>query len=1095
MEELVTRLKEAYSKLSSPSLAEVESGRLVFEKELSDPNSAFALLQWLRLAATKNEILFILLQLEKSTSQSQKLTQENSILLLDELISLIKLEPVGFEYKTKIFDILVSFVHSPIISNRSNHSRRLFDIIKKNFAIVLSPEASFDFSVANNFQFAVFLLRALFRCAPDLVARTFIHQEQTQTIINIYQQFLSQKSIELGSLEFSENQLQSSKALREKCGGIIELFVNFSELLSDFFSSHQKTFRHSKQNRYFKLSDFLNIVQEIFSLSISNSSQIKGIFNPTAFQEINGLILKVFSNTLPLVRVLQKFLVENSEMENSNSTTSLLSIVKICIHSLSMLLKTNIQKLDEISDESEFDLLLSNLLNFLQTSASYPYSLDYFSSSKQIIVCDIFLPLLIENTLSLEDISDNPVQFANAALQFSLGDGSDETSYKGNLKKAIAKFSRFVDGFLSFSFQFTIQVLDFIFEGCPVDKLESQFPLLKESEQSNFILHANSDQKIESGLLLLTILNTEIKERKDLFVLFQSFFFKNADNILRNFQSELIKIRFLNLYFTFKNNLSFKKDDINNEYLNRIHLWILSQIQGNDALSLIAVQVITDLIKEQKQIKFFETNQLGICETICKVLPSTKSISFLEFVKKFVVLQKEFFIDQRNIFINIFSTFIQKIENEFRGAESNSKGIILSCFVFLREVTKSELFADSFFFEIDSSLGSILSLVQEIGTEFDEDYFDVYYSLMKNSSKVSTNFDKLLDSFSKSLHTSEGDIKFFPLLSLMIGRYHSSWPIEKIQKVFLIIQESLSSEPQEDDYNLIKTSGKSLLLLQIFIQSFPNEVKDLLLPYIFSFYDEWNLKFEQDSMTFAKVFDKIQGILFSFGFVLPDLMFQFIESKSSLTPLLESIFTNIREFTTEYDRKLLVNFLSLCIKYYISKPNAHMLIKILNNLIPFIKFQELAFLKISLDSSKQKSQNEKNPVYQSIKTDFAEIFDYFGLYETKELKRFDPEPLEEGEIDPEELLENASMNLKERQKLINLLESPVLKYDELAAFKKVVLSLYSLPECSIDSLLAALNKLAKKHYHSVVHRIQYVGGPSQRSAPIIREIVKFKRAV
>lgn len=1082
------QMKMSYGLLSSVDVGEVERGRSALAAMMDEADAGWALLDWLGMASERQELSFILTQLERRLDGAD-LGLEESQAYVSRLLGLLKLGGVEFTLRERLFEVMVGFLKPATISQRDGHFRQLQQDLRRE-ADKMEFEPS-DSSRWDNqgIQTATFVLRGLFDSIFDLAAGLRLHLDLSKKVIALYVNGISPLVTQLGSSEFSVNQMRSNQAVKARCVALLEIVLNYSELLKSYLHNFKRNV-HNSRSKGLKHVEILHIFQEILTLTIGNVTQNRGLFSPTTDPQLNAPLLRTFSNIIPLVQPIQKYFISNPQEENSTYSSHFLSIIGAMINSLSLLISENKNQLDDLQDDDNLTNLISSSLKFIKMSSEFTYAYEYFSSNRKKIVFDVFLPLIVESSLAIEDLKDNPAQYAESTLEMCVFSSSKDTSIKNLLKKSFIDFSQNIDGFLSYVTNVSIQTIGFITEGCPLEKLETEYSLLKESEGSNFAQFTDQAQKIESSMLVLTILHEEIASRQDLLPQILSFFSKYTEKICQETTSELIKIRFMLFFFVYRNQINIPAQIESVAFVNKMYMWILQQIKVDDALSLIAVDIILQVVGKKKTSQFFNSKQAEIFVSISNFLPATQSSSFLKFVKKFVSLQKEFFLGNKDFLIAIVSLTVQKIGAELHSSSARAKGLVSGCLNILRGIVKKEKLATLFFDELDKLFGTFIPLLQAKDFDFEENIFDLFYFLMKKSGKMTAFAEPLLNVFSYSMTQNSRQIKFFPLFNLMLFKFRDFWTVEKLDKAFELLKTSLDMEANYESTSFGNSTAQGMLLLQVLIQCYPEQVKQRYIQSILELFTQFNTGSIDDPFHFEAIFDKIFGIIFSVAIYLPETTFAFLESHDLLAQILNRIFINMKEFFTVYEKKLLIQFLSLCIKYYIAKHNTGQVVEILNRLIPFIKFQELLSSKkfVQRDSKKKSKDNE---LIDSFELCYREIYDYLNLFDFNTFEKKEDEVEQPLEI--EEIMNTHPQYIYEKPKLVKLLESPVLESDELQSFKDTIKQCFSSQGNGKEVIRGLLHELASKHFFSVLDRIQYVQFNIGPSSQAIREIVRIHK--
>lgn len=569
---------------------------------------------------------------------------------------------------------------------------------------------------------------------------------------------------------------------------------------------------------------------------------------------------------------------------------------------------------------------------------------------------------------------------------------------------------------------------------------------------------------------------------------------------------ESVKIKLVLMLFAYRRVfLQPSSQPAQKDFCEKCFQWIITLIRGDDALSLMAVNLVVSCHKEAFVRQFFSSRQPEIYQKIMLVLPETHSTSFFTFARYFFKSQEAFFCRETQLLPAFVSLLLEKIRNLLSSSDPNRQNLVNTCLTTMNALMKVKQYASLFFEVLDKFLLSFRPFFGLANFEYHEEIIKLCDTLTTQGGLLPKTAQHLFESVEKIQQKFGGKVfDLIPLINNLLEHFPHFFTPATHQQFLNVLRISLGADPAQANQPLDLTSDNyvdGIVLTQLFIQylhaDFTDETFQSLLKISFDLLQIY----ESNQGSMEKNCDKVVGIFMHLAIYFPQKVFGLVGAEVT-RKVLGLAFQKMTLFVSQLDKKMLLNFLVTVARQAIASSDTDLLITVLDRLIPFLKLQEVIYLiKLAEMKAQRKLKNElinKAEIYN----DYDQILSFLDI-DCIEIVAHEPEePKREGEngfannIDIEELITAGPNYLYEKRNKYSFVRAPITRRDELQELKEVMRSFFGLNPLLRAQCKERLGERARAYFDQVIDRFEYTDSAVVKAEEkVVREIVKYKKAV
>ncbi|CAD8119908.1 unnamed protein product [Paramecium sonneborni] len=601
--------------------------------------------------------------------------------------------------------------------------------------------------------------------------------------------------------------------------------------------SHNKESLIPLQNMMFKLNSFQIILLAIFKYSPPANLIQSCIICCTNNEQFDNRINEVKMYGMKCLQILINNLLNRSKNEQKNSVfyNQQFNLTKLSLYSIFTYTKQS--RIQDILQKQFLPSILSSILRLLAHLGAQTELYPQFQESSSPLIIDIIYPFLVTSNSEYQIMKEQPDEFVNIALD--VVDKQESDLPKTAATTLLETLCDHIDGSTSILAQIAIMVISFSI-------LEQTQSLLTQSQQQIIQTEIKkiSDKKlfqeftpvdrIESGLMILTIMSYLIQKRQDIISLMEQLLQTNL-SFFTNTTEQIIKVRFALFFGYYCDNL-FKVESQFQIMLNYIQLLISYAKPQEPVVLYMSIEALKDIFEDDE----LKNKSGGLVPNVFPALISGLQFStyerHFEMIGNLIKNYSTILIANENFIINLVQILIQRIIREKALIKANNDShryIHLNrCWNILRQLpTIKEL--QPMLLKIEIAMQPIYQslALQDNELNFDEELILFISSVIQKLQSVSQFQREILPYFSQLITKQSGKFGYlFETLNMYMYYGRNYFIQEQAQNVYFNLAfQTLMKEEAFEDIDL----AEGALLIQLGIQVLQNDISQTLLTQIF----------------------------------------------------------------------------------------------------------------------------------------------------------------------------------------------------------------------------------------------------------------------
>ncbi|CAD8079349.1 unnamed protein product [Paramecium sonneborni] len=828
-----------------------------------------------------------------------------------------------------------------------------------------------------------------------------------------------------------------------KCVLIMAVLQDQPKELSEEFIITMKYFAQSIQDLCDKIQQQSNVSREpiqpilniLFSLNSFSGSLILLLqYSPQLGQQIlNSIIIntgnKIFDDKMNEIKfyILKSYMITFQILLNTRNKTEVKKgsfgpyinpITQLLLYSI--LTYTNSEQTSAILNKPYLKNVITYILKLLANLGQQTEQYQLFSDSKVALITEVIYPYLITSQNEYIKMKEEPEDFVNLALDTV--DKQESDIPKTAAAQLLETLCDHIDGSTTFLANLAIILSQHSINSIsnkPVPLKDQQQTFIQAMSEKKLFTEYNAVDRLESSLIVLTIMSYLIQKRFDIVNLMEQLLVDNS-SFFQNIQHQIIKVRF-SLFFGYYCDNLFKKDIQSQSMLMYLQI-LINFVEPTEPVVLYqAIDALKDVF-EDEELKEKTKNLVGIVfPQLCNGLKFSIYERHFEMITNLVKKYPQVFLQKEQLLIGLVQILVQRIiyEQEQINQGDNQRHIYLNrCWNIIRQLGDQ----DEFKHLLITLEQNITQLYQMLATcekiDFDEDLILFISLCIQKLSFVTPLQMQVLPLFQNVIQKQHGRLgNLYETLNYYIHYGRSNFVDERYQQIFFNLAfQHLQSDSLIEDIE----QAEGALLIQLGIQELKQDLKQPILETILNQTVAMISKKELNGLLRSR----ITGIILSALYAVPKLTFEI------LAGMFSAVYNQVldTQYSPGYDIKLFVITMSSLINKQPSLLTSKLITTVVNNLF-------------------QQDQYEKE-------------------IEKKKLNRsFDGEDFDEEDDQDDDLSDQD--DISEAQQQIEQFLSPIVKEDEYSEFKSTLFAIKQhyafgieqLKQELDDQIVAKLNEL------------------------------------
>ncbi|CAD8125119.1 unnamed protein product [Paramecium sonneborni] len=637
------------------------------------------------------------------------------------------------------------------------------------------------------------------------------------------------------------------KRLDEQSGDLSEEYIitirYYSSIVLDYCEKLFKQKTHNKeqliplQNIMFKLNSFQITLFAIFKYSPPANILQSCIISCTNNEQFDNRINEVKMYGLKCLQILINALLSKTKNEQKNSVFSnqQANLTQLLLYSI--FTYTRQARISDILQKQFLPSILSSILRLLAHLGGQAELYPQFQESRGPLITDIIYPFLVTTFSEYQIMKEQPEEFVNIALD--VVDKQESDLPKTAATTLLETLCDHIDGSTSFLAQMAIV---FISSGIlelsqsQLNKQQQQvvFTDIQKINNKKIFQEFTSVDRIESSLMILTIISYLIQKRQDIISMMEQLLQSNMQ-FFTNTTEQIIKVRFALFFGYYCDNL-FKVESQFQIMLNYIQLLISYAKPQEPVVLYMTIEALKDIF-EDDELKHKSGNLVqNVFPALISGLQFSTYERHFEMIGNLLKKYPTTFIANENFILNLVQILVQRIIKEETLIKTNNDSTryihLNRCWNLIKQFPTINEF-QPFLLKIELAMQPIYQqlVIQDNKMNFDEDLISFISSLIQKLQSVSQFQREILPYFSQIITKQSGRFgQLYETLNMYMYYGRNYFLQEQAQNIYFnLALQALMQEEAFEDVDL----AEGALLIQLGIQVLQNDINQTLLTQVF----------------------------------------------------------------------------------------------------------------------------------------------------------------------------------------------------------------------------------------------------------------------
>ncbi|CDW80715.1 UNKNOWN [Stylonychia lemnae] len=539
----------------------------------------------------------------------------------------------------------------------------------------------------------------------------------------------------------------------------------------------------------------------------------------------------------------------------------------------------------------------------------------FYTQNSFKLLIQVILPLLRLSEKEKDDIENNPKEFVNYSIDICQKQKSK--TYKTQAAKLLESIIDHVDGMLTFTVNFCIEVIQNIMQGGGqtdyIQQIITKFRLKFESEE----------EFMEVCLLALTIISYALIKRQDLMRNLDQLVLQHLQTFMSDQQSPIIKNRFCLFLAFYLDQLMLTVPQTTQEInFEKILQFLIGQlgIKGQKIVSLQALDTLVTQTSERVLTLKIQQNFDWIIDTLANYNINLMLHAYFDFLSDFIKAHYSNFT-QDNL-ITFMQSLVNRIQKELIQQEEKAGKKTLNlksknpikqvstkanirinkCWNTIRFIAEHQYFILNFLQIIEDSLLPLFEyLLKPSLIDFDDDIIFCLSSLMKKSKHVSPALRKIfpyLPQFQSKYKGIFGHLLEAVNYYIIYGKEFFEQDQQNLGLLFEMAQQSIFKKEKS---MMLSNNLEGVMLLHMMLQNLDGDLIkqakcDILTTVMSRLNDKPMSKTFQRSLLEVFLSSMLQDI---------EITLTYLQQQGFIRTFFTSVFESWRQMRQPYERKVL----------------------------------------------------------------------------------------------------------------------------------------------------------------------------------------------
>ncbi|CAK82350.1 unnamed protein product (macronuclear) [Paramecium tetraurelia] len=740
-----------------------------------------------------------------------------------------------------------------------------------------------------------------------------------------------------------------------------------SDLCEKVFDKNnsQKEQTQPIQNILFQLNSFSGVLMILLSYSPQTGKQIQNCSiintgNDHFDAQLNEIKCQVFKIYFLCLQVLLNSRNKN-EVKKGAFGPYLTTITQLLIYSL--LAYTNSESIHQIYNKPYLTSIMTYIMKLLANLGSQTEQYQIFSDSKIALITDAIYPFLITSQKEYQQMKEQPEEFVNLALDSV--DKQESDVPKTAAASLLETLCDHIDGSTTFLANLAVIISQHsinMISSNPVQLKEQQLTFVMALQDKKLFKEYTPIDRIESSLVILTIMSYLIQKRLDIVQLMEQLL---TDNLLyfQNVQEQIIKLR-LSLFFGYYCDNLFKKET-QSQNMNAYLQIMISFVQPQEPVVLYqSIDALKDIFEDDDLKNKTKDLVLLLFPSLCNGLQYSTYERHFETITNLLKKYPNQFLQNDNLLVGLIQVLNQRVITEQQKINSGDqqRHIYLNrCWNVLRQLAEQDEFT-GILGKLEQHLAQLYSMLAFCDKiDYDEDLVLFISGCISKLSVVTELQMQILPYFQNIIKKQQGRLcNLFETLNQYMHFGRNYFLNEAQQSIyFQLAFQNLQNEDLHGDIE----QGEGALLIQLGIQELHDDLKTNILSQIL--FQTIQLLQKQDINEHLK--SRITGIILSSLYKIPEKTYEV------LTEFFQAVYNRILEthYSPGYDIKLFIITMSSLIMKQPNLLTPNLLTIMVNNLIAQekyekdYKYKQNDYMDDELDDEDDSDFNDEEEIQQA----------------------------------------------------------------------------------------------------------------------------------
>ncbi|CAD8163781.1 unnamed protein product [Paramecium octaurelia] len=699
-------------------------------------------------------------------------------------------------------------------------------------------------------------------------------------------------------------------------------------------NNSQKEQTQPIQNILFQQNSFSGILIILLSYSPQIGKQIQNCSiintgNDHFDNQLNEIKCQVFKIYFLTLQVLLNNRNKN-EVKKGAFGPYLTTITQLLIYSL--LAYINSESITQIYNKPYLPKIMTYILKLLANLGSQTDQYQIFSDSKIALITDVIYPFLITSQKEYQQMKDQPEEFVNLALDTV--DKQESDVPKTAAASLLETLCDHIDGSTTFLANLAVIIsqdsINMITNN-PVQLKEQQVAFVQALQDKKLFKEYTPVDRIESSLVILTIMSYLIQKRFDIVLLMEQLL---TDNLLffQSIQEQIIKLR-LSLFFGYYCDNLFKKDT-QSQNMNAYLQIMISFVQPSEPVVLYqSIDALKDIFEDDDLKGKTKDLVVILFPQLCNGLQYSTYERHFETITNILKRYPNQFLQNDNLLVGLIQVLTQRVimEQQKINSGDQQRHIYLNrCWNVLRSLVDQDEFSE-ILGKLEQHLAQLYSMLANCDKiDFDEDLVLFISGCISKLSVVTELQMQILPYFQNIIKKQQGRLcNLFETLNQYMHFGRNYFLNEAQQSIYF--QLAFQNLQNEDNYGDIEL-GEGALLIQLGIQELHDDLKSNILSQILF----QTIKILQSKEINEHLKSRITGIILSSLYKIPEKTYEV------LSEVFSAVYNCILEthYSPGYDIKLFIITMSSLIMKQPNLLTPNLLTIMVNNLIAQEKYEK-----------------------------------------------------------------------------------------------------------------------------------------------------------